>query len=485
MSRDGPPVDPLIGQTIGAYRVTGVLGLGGMAVVFRAQHEAIGRQMAVKVLKHEVAADSDWARRFVAEAQVVASLKHRNIVEVFDFGQLPDGRQYLMMELVEGQPLDQYIVEHAPLPTATALEFADQLLNGLGEAHKKGVVHRDLKPGNVVVVREHNNELLLKVLDFGLARTGARAALTEAGEGSSEGASLMAGTPAYIAPEQARGLIVDGRADLYALGVMLFEMLSGQLPFTADSDRALVEAQVWQQAPVLGSLMQVSPEIEAFVASMLAKSPEDRPETADVARRQVHRLILQVRSESTVVRRKGQLEKPAPPTPHEKAEPRSIAPRRRWAWPIVAGAGVGFAILGVLATALPPPPATLPEVRIPTLVRQRVPEPNLVPREVKLPLAVEEAVPPPPGQLNAPVKPTTARPHITPKPTTAAPCQFDDRLRDYARRTRDELKALPAAANPAFAAASETLGNALAAKDCAKVNQALIKLQTAAKTEDE
>jgi serine/threonine-protein kinase len=298
--------DPLMGLNLSGFVVTRLLASGGMGLVYLAEHETIGRLAAVKVLKPEVAADVDWTRRFLTEARALASLKHRNVIEVLNYGKTPDGRQYLMMEFLEGESLDDYIQRVGSLAPAVALAIAEQVLNGLAEAHKKGVVHRDLKPSNVFLLREHNGELLVKVIDFGLARH-EPIALTEAAVAllprTKDGASLLAGTPEYIAPEQAQGLKVDGSADLYSLGVMLFEMLSGSLPFESASVPALLQKHLSERPPRLSLVVANLPDgVEAFVEALLAKDPVARPASADAARVTVQRLLRRLSSEATAVR---------------------------------------------------------------------------------------------------------------------------------------------------------------------------------------
>ncbi len=483
----GAPADPLIGTSIGAYVVKSMLGDGGMAMVFLAEHQAIGRKMAVKVLKADIAAQSEWGRRFVAEAQVVAALKHRNIVEVFDFGQLPDGRQFLMMEYVQGESLAEYVGKHAPLIPSVALDFVDQILNALGEAHKKGIVHRDLKPANVMLVREHNNEPLLKVLDFGLARVSPMELQLEAGSQEAK-TSLLAGTPAYIAPEQALGEVVDGRADLYALGVMLFEMLTGRLPFDAKDDRDLVQMHVSNRAPALDSVLSNAPPgLVDFVATLLSKERDRRPANADVARQAVQRIIKDLRSEATAMRAMpvhALTQKVEPSFAKSATTEVTLKAAKPSSGPRVAVVGAAVVLLLLAVWALWPAPPGSPLM-----------EPGVEPVKVE-PVKVAEPTPVAPPVVDpedlAPLPTTVVKPVVRvevkkPQVTIQAPpaCTFDDHFRDYARRTRDELKGMGDAQKPAFVKASDQLSDALIEKNCARANVALSALRKAVGAEEE
>lgn len=302
-----PATDSLPGRTIGGYVVKQRLSEGGMGMVYLAEHQAMGRRAAVKFLKPEVANSAEWTTRFLTEARALAALKHRNLVDVFEFGATPDGFQYLMMEFIEGTSLEAYLIEQAaigrlPLVPAQALKFAEQILNGLGEAHKKGIVHRDLKPANIMKVREHSGDVLLKIVDFGLARQDPVDMVHDASPRLNQ-ASLLAGTPEYIAPEQARGLRGDGRADLYALGVMLYEMLSGHLPFKSESVLDLMKMQAFEPPPPLAQAASGLPEgVSEFVHQLLEKEPDLRPASADVARQAVHRLLKALERDATSVK---------------------------------------------------------------------------------------------------------------------------------------------------------------------------------------
>ncbi|MCU0700886.1 MAG: serine/threonine protein kinase, partial [Myxococcaceae bacterium] len=241
------------GALVGSYELVERIGSGGMGDVYRARHKAIGKLAAVKVLKAERASDAKALELFLKEATTLGALSHRNLVEVLDFGHLPNGQPFLTMAFVDGKTLYQAVQESldatgSGLTVPTALGITEQVLSALGEAHKKGIVHRDLKPANVMLVREHTGETLVKVLDFGLARATEGSILPWATTGSTQHSSA-AGTPAYVSPEQVRNEELDGRADLYSLGCTLFEMLTGRAPFVADSPLELVKLQLDAEPP--------------------------------------------------------------------------------------------------------------------------------------------------------------------------------------------------------------------------------------------
>lgn len=432
--------DPLIGLNLGGFVVKKLLAAGGMGLVYEALHEQIGRRAAVKVLKPEVAADQEWTRRFLTEAQALASLKNKNLIEVLNFGKTPDGREFLMMEFLEGEALDHYIQRMGALAPAVALGIAEQILNALSEAHKKGVVHRDLKPSNVFLLREHSGELLVKVIDFGLARqepvklVDAALPLPKA----PDGASLLAGTPEYIAPEQAQGLKVDGAADLYSLGIMLHEMLTGSLPFEAESVVKLLQMHLSDRPPRLSTLVNNLPEgIEELVEQLLEKEPSKRPGSADAARVMVQRLLKRLAMDSTAVRvdpkhlptmkiDRAQAPKAAPPTdviarpakrPENttdlelaKAMPKGGA--GKW-----VGLGAAVLLLVVLAWWFSRP-AEVPAPVVTPAPEVKPPEPGVVAPQPPPEPVVEAPVVAPPVELpKDPVKPAEpVKPReVTPK----------------------------------------------------------------------
>ena len=285
----------LVGTRLNGFVITGTVSTGGMGVVYEAMHPLIGRRAAVKVIRPELCSDVGLTARFLREARAVSAVKHRNVVEILDFGALPDGGQYMMMEFLEGDTLAQVIARDAPMRPAEALHICLEILSGLSAAHQVGVVHRDLKPANIVLMRQSSGELIVKVLDFGLARqldTAPEPTTRESlRELSLEKSSLLAGTPEYISPEQASGEQVGAQGDLYCLGVILYEMLSGRLPFSASSPWELMQQHRLVEPTPLGVIASgLDPQLAAFVMRLLKKDPAERPLGALAASRELSEL---------------------------------------------------------------------------------------------------------------------------------------------------------------------------------------------------
>ena len=247
----------------GRYRVIGQIGSGGMADVFSADDTTLGRRVAVKILHERFAEDRNFVERFRREASSAAGLSHPNVVSVYDRGSHED-TYYIAMEYLEGRTLKDLLVAEAPLGQERTIDLGVQLVEAAGFAHRHGVIHRDLKPQNVIV----DDEGHLKVTDFGIARAGA-SEMTETG-------SIM-GTAHYLSPEQAQGKSVEATSDLYSIGVILFEMLAGQLPFHGDSAVSIAVQHLNQAPPPLSTLRpDVHPVLEAVVMRALAKDPAQR-----------------------------------------------------------------------------------------------------------------------------------------------------------------------------------------------------------------
>lgn len=267
----------------GRYELGRVLGAGGMAQVFLARDRLLDREVAVKVLSERYAADPAFVERFRREASAAAGLNHPNIVSVYDRGET-DGSYYIVMELLRGPDLKQVIRERGPLPPLEAIDYALQILAALGAAHRRDVVHRDIKPQNVMVGEDGR----LKVTDFGIARAGTASGMTEAGS--------VIGTAQYLSPEQARGEDVTAASDCYAVGIVLYEMLTGRVPFDAEKPIAVAMKQV-TEAPVPPRALrpEIPEELEQVVLTALEKRPADRYRTAE----DFSRALLRVRESLT------------------------------------------------------------------------------------------------------------------------------------------------------------------------------------------
>jgi serine/threonine protein kinase len=263
------PVGPSPGDTIGHYRVLRFLGEGGMGTVYSVEHLALGRQYALKVLRSKVIErEAGAAQQFLREARTAARVHHPNIVDVFDFGYLGDGRPYFVMELLEGESLGERVHRVGPLPPAEAVTIARQLGEALAAAHDRGVIHADVTPSNVLVLAgEHVH---VKLVDFGLA--------TLAGEGlRDENPEFVLGTPAYISPEQLRGLAPTDRSDQYGLGAVLFELLAGHPPFEHPDLRKLCMMHIQAPIPTIESPHgPLPPRLADLITTCLQKTPQAR-----------------------------------------------------------------------------------------------------------------------------------------------------------------------------------------------------------------
>ena len=269
--------DPLVGRRLdGRYLVLARIGRGGMGVVYRAEDERLEREVALKVLRSDLAHDLDARQRFVREAKAAARLAHPGIVAVLDQGlDHTEGREetaYLVMELVQGRTLRDLVHERGLLTPGEALDVTEKVLDALAEAHRKGVLHRDVKPANVLI----GDDGRVKVADFGLARTATAAGAASAGSGAE-----LLGTAEYLAPEQVARGIADARSDIYGVGVLLFEMLTGTPPYTGDAPVRIAYRHVYDDAPAPSSLVETLPgEVDALVLRAMAKDPDDRPADA-------------------------------------------------------------------------------------------------------------------------------------------------------------------------------------------------------------
>ncbi|WP_137988302.1 protein kinase domain-containing protein [Streptomyces vilmorinianum] len=311
----------------GRYQLRDLLGEGGMASVYLAYDSALDRQVAIKTLHTELGREQSFRERFRREAQAVAKLSHTNIVSVFDTGEdTLDGAvmPYIVMEYVEGQPLGSVLAsdvrQFGAMPADKALKVTADVLAALETSHEMGLVHRDIKPGNVMMTKRG----VVKVMDFGIARA------MQSGVTSMTQTGMVVGTPQYLSPEQALGRAVDARSDLYSVGIMLFQLLTGRLPFDADSPLAIAYAHV-QEEPVAPSSINrsVTPGMDALVARALKKNPNERFPSAAAMQDECLRVLSAGQTGAPVIVSGG---------------------------PVSSGSGVGSAVFPPVGQT--PPPAT-------------------------------------------------------------------------------------------------------------------------------
>ena len=272
-----PPEERLCGQTLaGKYRIEGFLSQGGMGAVYRATHVMLGKPVALKLIRPEIVTSPEVVRRFQREARAASLLSHPNIVTIYDLGQVEDGTLYLAMELCAGMSLKDLMVAEGPLAPRRAVRLCRAIAGALALAHKNRIVHRDLKPHNVMIARDAEGQETPKLLDFGIAK----AVETDGATLTSTG--MVLGTPRYLSPEQAKGLSVDGRSDLYSLGIIFYEMLVGRVPFDDPSvPSLLVKHMAEPPRPPSELRPDVPPAIESIVLRLLEKDPARRFQSAE------------------------------------------------------------------------------------------------------------------------------------------------------------------------------------------------------------
>jgi len=386
--------DALIGTVIGQrFEVVSRIGAGGMGVVYKARQLGMDRWVAVKLLLKELAHDEKVVKRFKVEALAASRLSHPNTIRIYDFGQTEDLNLYIAMEFLDGHSLERALRREGPMPVRRLLHILSQIAASLSEAHSKGIVHRDLKPDNIFLTRVGGDPDFVKVLDFGVAK------LREADQrqGTLTQAGVIFGTPRYMAPEQCRSMSVDHRADLYALGVIAYEALTGVAPFDAESPLAILIQHVQEDPKPLAVVrpdVEVPGPVEALVMRCLEKSPEKRFQSAAELQAEISRIEagLAAQYERVVfvqgpreVPRVSEDAKTALNTVPVQEIPASARRRRAWVLWLATGlaaAGIAVAVWGSGAFRREvSEPARDAGVAVPAVV-PKAPEPGPVPPPV-------------------------------------------------------------------------------------------------------
>jgi serine/threonine protein kinase len=313
------------GDLIADYQITGRLGEGGMGTVYAGVQPVIGKQVAIKVLLREFASNAEVVNRFIQEARAANQARSRYIVDIFSFGELNDGRHYFVMEYLDGKSLREVLSEKKLLTFDEGNGILRGMAKGLLAAHEKGIIHRDIKPENIMVFEEEDGTLSAKILDFGIAKL--QGTMANPDFATKTGAAM--GTPFYMSPEQCRGVDVDHRTDIYALGIIMFEMFAGQLPFKANSYIELVNKHLFASPPELRSLNpEASAQLEAFIMRCIAKNPDERPQTMKQFLSELSELVPSLhRTHQSAVRLTPISDTPYTPT--DAGSPPSGAPKPR------------------------------------------------------------------------------------------------------------------------------------------------------------
>ena len=342
--------DPYVGCVIdGRYKVETVLGEGGMGIVYRCTHTIIGKKLALKVLRADLARDGEVTERFLNEAKAASAIGNPHIIDISDFGQFPDGSTYFVMEYLTGRALNGTGADGQRMSMDRILKIARQLGEGLAAAHAQGIVHRDLKPDNIFLIQRGADKEFVKILDFGIAKV-------STSEGKLTRAGAVFGTPHYMSPEQAAGTSVDARGDIYSLGIILYELVSGKVPFDSDNFMGVLTQHMYKAPTLLAEVTPnaelLPPGLETIVMKCLAKRPEQRYQSMDELVADIDNVTAGVKPTAARVAREDLTE---PGSYYEDSTPSGArGKKRRLAW---LGAGVVVALVAGAAVLTRKPSA--------------------------------------------------------------------------------------------------------------------------------
>jgi serine/threonine protein kinase len=438
--------DRYLGCTIdNRYKVEGIVGEGGMGVVYQCRHKIIDKRVALKILRADLARDTEVTERFLMEAKAASAIQDEHIISISDFGQLPDGAAYFVMEFLEGTPLALVAGGGNPMPLGRILRIALQLSEGLAAAHQLGIVHRDLKPDNVFLIQRGKESDFVKILDFGIAKVSSNATgrLTQVGS--------VFGTPHYMSPEQAAGTPLDHRGDIYSLGVMLYELATGRVPFDAENFVGILSQQLYQD-PVppreAAPRANIPAVFESIILKCMAKKPERRYQSMQELREDL--LDLEARIVKTDLDGDGRAART--PDPAEVSASvdgtalsteLSLASMRPRRWPMYAAAVLPIVLVSAALLSRFKAPSVRPRVPVehvasqpesspPNPLRPAAPaaaareaEPNPAAKPEPQPSAAEQDEPSPPVEVLLGVAPTTAHVFLGDRDLGRSPVSID------------------------------------------------------------